>query len=253
MKKGFMSQATPAIDKDGIEWRITLQIHYFHMRDGGVNPDISSHELELQLSRKLAGNTAQYNVRYSIESPASIELRSGAIIDWPAHKVSWDRREPVWTTRTGGPYSVSFNNGVGFKRDQLMNEVEDDGSLILKVKVSNHIADGCFGLPTSPFVSNALKFLDSGVSADVFFAIGEEEIPAHKLILQMQAPFLASLFHNGSTVPIEGCKAEVFRVLLAYVYGNIEPDPTFLLEHNEEVITAANKYNIIGLKLEAER
>ena len=53
---GFMSQATPAIDKDGIEWRITLQIHYFHMRDGGVNPDISSHELELQLSRKLAGN-----------------------------------------------------------------------------------------------------------------------------------------------------------------------------------------------------
>ena len=209
---GFRSHrvATPAIDKDGIEWRIKLRIHY-------TDEEVSEHEPELQLSRRLAGYAAIYQVvNYSIESHASIKLRSGAIIDWPAHKnVSANGRgKSVWTTRTGGPYSVSFNNGVGFKRDQLMNEVEDEGSLIVKVEVNNHVPDHCFGLPKSPFsfVGNALKFLESGVSADVFFTIGEEKIPAHKVILQMQAPFLASLFHNGSTVPIEGCTAEVFRV-----------------------------------------
>ena len=71
-----------------------------------------------------------------------------------------------------------------------------------------------------------LKLLDDDENADVSFLVKKTVIPAHKLILQMNAPILHDFCkeHNtGKRIPIKGTTPKIFRIVLRYIYGGDPP------------------------------
>ena len=99
-------------------------------------------------------------------------------------------------------------------------------------------------------------------SADVVFEVISENATrndttfyAHRLILQDCAPYLHSLCTSGdggSTInSITDVKPEIFHHMLYYADGGKVPEDD-LKANATEIILAADKYEIVGLKLESE-
>lgn len=137
--------------------------------------------------------------------------------------------------------------------------------------MSHHIPHNC----VSP---NWLRFLESKEESDVSFVVKscslhspipqETTIPSHRLILNINAPLLLEFCNpsttngsrgEGGVIEIRDTPLRIFKLILEYIYGG---DPTRelpVLEGDDikittakELIIAANKYNIVGLKLRAE-
>ena len=143
-------------------------------------------------------------------------------------------------------------NGVQFLDGSTARSILVDNALIIELEVEDDIIDiSSFNLPASTLQSSVLGLLDSGDDADVFFTVEGISLPAHKLILKLNAKQLYSFFSSDdTTVIIEGTTPELFKFMLRYVYGDDQPDFKFLVDHYQEVIGITDKYNITGLKLE---
>ena len=145
-------------------------------------------------------------------------------------------------------------NGVQFLDGSTARSILVDNALIIELEVEDDIIDiSSFNLPASTLQSSVLELLDSGDDADVFFIVEGISLPAHKLILKLNAKQLYSFFtSDDTTVIIEGTTPELFKFMLRYVYGDDQPDFKYLVDHYQEVIGITDKYNITGLKLEAQ-
>ena len=152
---------------------------------------------------------------------------------------------------------------------RILNErLDDDGSLAIVVSIKRDAASPF--VPNNP-MSGAITgmFLDEE-SADVCFEVSDVDanaddrgeaasspvtFHAHRLILKACAPMLASLFGSDderiATVSITDVKPAIFRHMLYYVYGGNVSDED-MKTHAKDIISAANKYSIVNLKLEAE-
>ena len=147
-----------------------------------------------------------------------------------------------------------------------------DGTLILEVRMRT-IGEKTTSpfIPENPISKNILsKFMDEE-SADVVFEVGtQSEIGrntrkraktatttfyAHRFILQDGATTLAELCKSGgsavTTISITDVTPGIFRHLLYYVYGGKISDED-LKSNARDIIDAADKYGVVGLKLEAE-
>ena len=130
-------------------------------------------------------------------------------------------------------------------------------------------------VPENPFVGKIQGMFSDEETSDVLFEVittepdedGSKRVKtststsfhAHRLILQVCAPMLEALFEptyllssDGKlTATITDIKPAVFHRLLWYVYGGRVPEED-LKTHAKDIIEAADKYNIVNLKLEAE-
>ena len=114
-------------------------------------------------------------------------------------------------------------------------------------------------------------------AADVTFIVDGETIHAHSLILKMAAPSLAYMCDDAdpdTPIPINGVRRFVFWLVLRYVYGDVIPEEVWSGKgtsyissldqtNNEwisliassptfELLDAANRFGVVGLKLFAE-
>lgn len=105
-----------------------------------------------------------------------------------------------------------------------------------------------------PLVNNILSLLDTSNTMDVSFLVSGQHVFAHKLMLTANAPLLASFVaeKDPSSIVIEGVSPEVFRCMIRYFYGGGAPDKDFILANGKEIIETADKYGVVGLKLETE-
>ena len=146
------------------------------------------------------------------------------------------------------------------------------GTLIVEVRMRNigETTNVPF-IPQNPISKTILSMFNDDESADIVFEVGNEKLDttehksaktttafhAHRNILQKccSSALLGELCKSGgeavSTVSITDVTPEVFRHLLYYVYGGkiAEND---MDANAREIIDAADKYGIVGLKLEAE-
>ncbi|KAL7529388.1 hypothetical protein ACHAXR_002939 [Thalassiosira sp. AJA248-18] len=170
---------------------------------------------------------------------------------------------------------VPHNKGKGgrnFTRrssDIIKNLI--DGSLIIGVRLRQTEASGP---PTIPFIAeNPLpktileKFMDEDSSDVVFEVVSSESAAsgpkrtktsttfyAHRFILQDWPPALGELCKSGGSItpiPISDVKPDIFRHMLYYSYGGKVASGN-LKANAKEIIDAADKYGVVGLKLEAE-
>ncbi|KAL9184255.1 hypothetical protein ACHAXT_002341 [Thalassiosira profunda] len=141
------------------------------------------------------------------------------------------------------------------RRDDLLEEGKNyllDGALIIDLHLQYQINERTLYRPVNPLARNMLKSLDTEEDTDVSFKIGDTIICAHKLILKMNAPTLYNFCRDGSKespIPIENMEAKIFRCLLRYVYGASYYHQRY---DQRKIIDAANRFDIVGLKLAAE-
>ncbi|KAL7481095.1 hypothetical protein ACHAW6_007586 [Cyclotella cf. meneghiniana] len=115
-------------------------------------------------------------------------------------------------------------------------------------------------------------------TADVKFFVDGEIICAHSLILKMAAPILADMCDDAdydTPIPIIGVRRSIFWLLLRYAYGDDIPEEAWTASTSADIIArdpsadtewaslislspamelldAANRYGVVGLKLLAE-
>jgi hypothetical protein len=186
--------------------------------------------------------------------------------------------------RSDGPNNFApvggLNSGDGWnsfaKRSKLLNSLIN-GTLVIEVCVRPLVPEKSSPSPFIPENPSACKiiqglFLDEK-SADIAFEVkmGErpkdnapkiamaspETFPAHRLILVNCSSILADLCASGGgenrTTPIEisDVSPDIFRLLLSYIYGMPISNNDMTI-HAKEIINAADRFGITGLKLEAE-
>ena len=145
---------------------------------------------------------------------------------------------------------------INFARYCDLTSVLVVGTLVLEVRMR------CNSSGITPFVGknpswNVLPdmFLDEG-TADVIFEFGDgaEQLHAHRFILQRCAPILAARCPPGDgvvTVSVTDVAPDVFRPVLSYIYGRDVTDDEYK-SHAREIIKVADRYEVVGLKLETE-
>ena len=128
-------------------------------------------------------------------------------------------------------------------------------------------------------VNDSSKLSDSDFvnAGDVSFLVDGNKIHAHSLIIKMAAPSLAYFIGDepdpDSPVPITGVRQHIFWLVLRYAYGDEIPDQIWTSKSadnslyesmkNEwssllalspalEILDAANRFGVVGLKLLAE-
>jgi hypothetical protein len=142
-----------------------------------------------------------------------------------------------------------------------------DGTLVIDVVIQalskQAVSEVTHTLVSNPFQRNMINLMHSGENADVTFEFGHFRqcaLRAHKLILEANAPALARLFEcndigttTSSKVHVRDTSVEAFRFILQYIYGGSPPSQSDVLKYGREIIEAANRYDLSGLKLEIER
>lgn len=127
-------------------------------------------------------------------------------------------------------------------------------------------------LPTNPSACKTIRnlFMDKA-SSDVVFEIFEHQLGddgrkkkktahvtfyAHRVILKTASPLLAELCKSTdgspSRIQIFDVSSNTFHHLISYMYGRELSVNAIKVSHMKEIIEAADKYGVTGLKLEAE-
>lgn len=107
------------------------------------------------------------------------------------------------------------------------------------------------------------SLLDSGVGADVTFEVDDEQMPAHKIILQARSPVFKALLtgpmregHEGS-VAVHDVKAPVFRALLHFAYSDTLPTELqgarLEVPMAQHLLAAADRFQLIRLRCICEQ
>jgi hypothetical protein len=99
-----------------------------------------------------------------------------------------------------------------------------------------------------------LELLESENAADISFKVGDKTLKAHSLIITANAPILSSCCNKEGNSPtvIDDTNAEVFTSILKYIYAERVPPKEFIVKQGKELIDAANKYGLVGLKISVE-
>ena len=143
------------------------------------------------------------------------------------------------------------------KRSEILdeeNKILVDGALLIDVHLQIKPKQKSIYIPTNPFGTNMLKLLENEEDSDVTFMVKKTKIPAHKLILKMNAPVLHGFCteqEEGGSIPIKETTPKLFRVILRYVYGGDVPD-SVTVDMAKDIIIAADRYEVAGLKLAVE-
>ena len=147
-----------------------------------------------------------------------------------------------------------------------------DGTLIIEVRMRlKEIKSTKQFIPKNSLKKNVIKKFNDEESADIMFEVGigakqtndkqnniktsTTNFYAHRFIVQDVSSTLAEMCKPGeetvTTVPITDIEPGVFKHILYYMYGGKISDKD-LEADAKDMIDAADKYGLVGLKLKAE-
>lgn len=142
------------------------------------------------------------------------------------------------------------------KRSTVLDEENNillEGSLRIDVHIQYKPKPGC--KPINILANRMIECLEGGKHVDVSFKVGNTQISAHKLVLSMGSSFLYSLCEDnsdGSPIPINDVSPEIFRMILRYCYGEVVPSVDEIKQSGKDILDAANRFSITGLKIAVE-
>ena len=154
-------------------------------------------------------------------------------------------------------FEYNFVNTSSWGNKQFMkrSDILDTTKVILKngtlcIDVIIQVKDDMQHLyqPESEHSVRMLDLLKSGENADTSFKIGRKAFPVHLAIINTHAPLLGNHCGGG----IKNITAEVFQLLLENIYSGNQPTDDMILKHGKALIDAANKYELIELKMMVE-
>ena len=182
--------------------------------------------------------------------------------------------ENMYSTNTN---ATNWGEPDFVKRSTIIDDVLVDGTLTIEVRM--RLVDDTHTpifIPENPLNKNILNLFNDEESSDVVFEVGSEgegesgesgskrskvttSFYAHRLVLKDGATTLAEMCKSPDgecsgttvTVSVTDVKPNIFKHMLLYIYGGKIVDEN--LEANaKDIIDAADKYGVVGLKLKAE-
>eukprot|EP00956_Cyclotella_meneghiniana_P011027 scaffold15443_cov50-Cyclotella_meneghiniana.AAC.6 len=147
----------------------------------------------------------------------------------------------------------NIGNRQFMKRAEILdssNNTLRDGALSIEVtiQVKPSLQDDLYECEHSLF-SKMEHLLESGERSDATFKVGGEIFNVHSLIVHSNAP---SILANQLNQNIQGILPEVFRHILRFVYTEFCPCTSEVLKYGKELIDAANRYELVELKVDVE-
>ena len=162
-----------------------------------------------------------------------------------------------------------------WQRSDVINALIN-GTLIIEVRMksaADTVADTTF-IPENPIAKSVLAMFNDEESADVLFEVDNEPVRsddmhkrskttttlyAHRIIMEKCASnILGELCKTEedddiaiTSVSVTDVKPDIFKHMLYYTYGGKISDED-MKDNAKDIIDAADKYGIVGLKLEAE-
>jgi hypothetical protein len=137
------------------------------------------------------------------------------------------------------------------------NNILQDEALFIEVTIQVKDCDEDIYQPPNALSERQLKLFKSGERSDVSFIVGDKVFPAHLGIIYANAPILAD--HCNETKlgekpkeVIKDVSPVIFQLILEYVYSGCFPSKNDALKYGKELINAANKYELIELKMAVE-
>jgi len=155
----------------------------------------------------------------------------------------------------GGGTSGGKNKWI--KRSEILDEKNNillDGALVVDVHLQIKEPSSLHKPPSSLSIK-MLQLLENMDNADVSFTVENNLVTAHKLILSVNAPVLFDFCgenNDGSPITIKDTTTEIFHIVLRYVYGEEIPKSATILNKGKDIISAADRFGIVGLKLAVE-
>ena len=137
------------------------------------------------------------------------------------------------------------------KRSEILDTTKNilkDGALLIDVTIQVKDDKDHLFQPPSEHSNKMLNLLATGEKSDTSFNVGGKFFRVHSLIIHATAPILAN-HYDGS---INDIIPEVFQVLLEHIYGGRQPTDDQILKYGKELIDAANRYELVELKMFVE-
>jgi speckle-type POZ protein len=141
--------------------------------------------------------------------------------------------------------------------DDASKNILKDGALNIDVTIqlvdekNNDLYD-----PADDYVKDKMvALLESGERSDVSFNVEGEIFRVHSAIIHNNAPILGKYcdkHESNGEVIISDVPSDVFQLVLKYVYSGDHPDTKVVLKKGKEIIDAANRYELVNLKLAIE-
>jgi speckle-type POZ protein len=161
----------------------------------------------------------------------------------------------------------SWGRAKFIKREDFekSNDLRDD-SFVIRCDVAvigeirTEITTTTFVTVPPPELNQQLgDLLDTEKGADVVFQVGDETFAAHRCVLAARSPVFSAelygLMKEGDTagvVRIEDMEAQVFKLLLRFVYTETLPEMQEEDVMCQHLLVAADRYNLQRLKLICE-
>ena len=230
---------------------------------------VFGHQWQLALLPRSITSSDAVGIYIKHLSEESITIRFGA----NTKNSNGDRGRDFTTTYWSefGPNDMwgRFNGELGTRAEITRNLV--NGTLVVEVRMAQFNADSkpqkVTFIPENPLHKSILsKFMDEQSSDIVFEVSGSRSNAknnpkrtkasstffAHRLILQdWKGVSFGELGEDSTPIAISGVKPDIFHHLLFYSYGGKVGEED-LKANAREIVDAADKYGIVGLKLEAE-
>lgn len=153
----------------------------------------------------------------------------------------------------------SYNMKQMFRRSDILGNKEKflvNGDLNIDVYVQIKHSSSWFYSPTVLHSKNLLAMYETGAKSDISFRVNDGTVfRSHSQILFANAPILAEFSQKQSdddAVVIEGVSAAVFDVIMRFIYGGEYPSEEEMLSIGRDVIEAANKFELVELKMTVE-
>ena len=188
-----------------------------------------------------------YKGKRDVNAAISIILRDSR------GSVAYERRRGIKQFKGGKTSQQSFLFLIEWSKIiNSENEIYRGNDLIIDVEIC---VVGKSAPPPNPFSQNILKLLDNEDTADVSFVVKDTRVFAHRILLEANAPVLATFCERcdkNTPVPIDGTTPTIFRHILSYVYGGEVPSQEIIQKQGIEILGAADRYGVVGLKLAVE-
>ena len=229
-----------------------------------VSPPLTCHGCRWDLLVYPKGESRAKNKSPDTEW-VSIFLRCRDVVDGKSKSVraSFTIRLPTKNASLTGDFTNinTTKGGWGWPmfapREQVIAScLTQDGTLEVQVDLQVACKADIVWKPEKTLQTQMLQLLKSGTEADVTFKVGEERFPAHKAILSVRCPALASIAAEAASSE-EGeisfdTNADLFRALLHYVYVDELPPSFHAKGDSLELLELADRYGCSNLKLLCE-
>ena len=149
-----------------------------------------------------------------------------------------------------------MGHSMFMKRDDIIEELNQDGSLTIEVGIQGWFDTAPIWKPKNTIQQKLIDLYNCDREMDVTFVLGNGNmVRAHRSVLFIQCQVLYEIVLEagaGAAIEIENVDADLFATLIRFMYFESLPSTFDLEQSGVEMLKLANKFGYSALKMYIE-